>query len=69
MNTDLRLVFENSGDIYNVFLIDAGIVWFGNIGFIWKHIERYGFWLTEETGWINYNFPHFILVILQQKVG
>ena len=43
----------------NVFWIDSGIITFGNINFIFEHIEKHGVWLTEEDGgWINYNFTH-----------
>ena len=39
-----------------MFWIDSGIVTFSNIGFIFEHIEKYGYWLTEDEGWTNYNF-------------
>ena len=31
---------------------------FGSIGFIFEHIEKHGVLLTEDEGWINYNFTH-----------
>ena len=55
----IRFIFEHS-DIENVFWIDSGIMSFGNIGFIFKHIEKHGVWLTEDEGWTNYNFTHDI---------
>ena len=43
-----------------MFWIDAGIVTFGNIKFIFEHINKHGFWLTEEEGFINHNFTHAV---------
>ena len=37
----IRFVFEHS-DIQNVFWIDSGIMSFGNIKFIFEHIEKSG---------------------------
>ena len=31
---------------------------FGNIKFIFDHIKKHGVWLTEDEGWLNYNFKH-----------
>ena len=53
----IRFVFEHS-DVQNVFWMDSGIMTFDNTGLIFEHIEKCGFWLTEEEGWINYNFKH-----------
>ena len=52
----IRFVFESS-IIQNIFWIDAGIVTFGNIGFIFDHIQKHGYWLTED-GFVNHNFTH-----------
>ena len=41
-----------------MFWIDSGICTFGSIAFSFEHIERHGFWLTEDEGCINYNFTH-----------
>ena len=41
------MTFGNIGFTFN-----SRIMTFGNIGCILKYIESYGFWLTEETGWI-----------------
>ena len=55
----IRFVFESS-DVQNVFWIDSGIVTFGNIKFIFEHIQKHGYWLTEEQGFINHNFTHAV---------
>ena len=55
----IRFVFESS-DVQNVFWIDSGIMSFGNIGFIFEHIKKHGYWLTEEEGFINHNFTHAV---------
>ena len=39
------------------FWIESGIMTFGKIGFIFEHIETYGYWLTED-GFMSYNFIH-----------
>ena len=39
-----------------MFWIDAGIILVGYIKLVFKHNERYGFWLTKNEGWINHNF-------------
>ena len=54
-----RFVFEYS-DIQNLFWIDSGIMSFGNIGFIFEHTKKHGYWLTEEEGFINHNFTHAV---------
>ena len=41
-----------------MFWIDSGICTFDSIAFIFEHIGRHGFWLTEDEGWINYYFTH-----------
>ena len=43
-----------------MFWIDAGIVTFGNVGFIFEHMKKYGIWLMEEEGFINHNFKHAV---------
>ena len=55
----IRFVFESS-DVQNVVWIDSGIVTFGNIKFIFEHIKKHGYWLTEEQGFINHNFTHAV---------
>ena len=44
--------------VQNVMWIDSGIVTFGSLKCVFKHIEKEGVWLTEETDWINYNWTH-----------
>ena len=53
----IRFIFEHS-DVKNVFWIDSGNMAFGNKGFSFEHIKRYGYWLREEERWTNYNFKH-----------
>ena len=64
----IRFVFESS-DVQNVFWIDSGIVTFGNIKFIFEHIEKHGVWLTEDEGWINYNFTHAVCKEIMQATN
>ena len=61
----IRYVFEHS-EIENVFWIDSGIVSFGNIGFIFEHIKKHGYWLTEEEGFVNHNFTHNVCKEIMQ---
>ena len=61
----VRFVFESS-DVQNVFWIESGIVTFGNIGFIFEHTKKYGYWLTEEEGFINHNFIHAVCKEIMQ---
>ena len=33
----------------------------GNIKFIFEHVQKHGYWLTEvDGGWINHNFTHAV---------
>ena len=54
----IRFVFEYDYKIQNVFWIDSGIISFGSIQFIFNHINKHGYWLTEDGDWTNYNFTH-----------
>ena len=55
----IRFVFEYDYKIQNVFWIDSGIVSFGSIEFIFNHINKHGYWLTEDGDWTNYNFTRY----------
>ena len=54
----IKYFFEYNYTIQNVFWIDSGIVTIDNVGFIFEHTHKHGYWLTEDEGWMNYNFIH-----------
>ena len=43
---------------YTKDIVDLGIVTFSKIGVIFEHINEHGYWITEDEGWINYDFTH-----------
>ena len=59
-----KICFESS-NVQNIFWIDAGIVTFGNIGFIFEHVKKHGCWLTED-GFVNHNFTHAVCKEIMQ---